>query len=262
MTLNIPNTMVANNIQEELAKQLNQMEVEWLHESITVLLESQDKINHLLDLSAVVKRTFLSPIQLRYPPLITASNAEIIRILLIKIALYNLTEAEQGVLLKQYYRGADTSEKIAWLKGLSYVDEQGGALNTAISASRSNSLDEFTALALNNEYVVKYFPDLNFNQLVLKSLFMGLDISCINGLSARLNVKLSNMCVSFAAEQALANRIPHASLWLAVKPGDLHEENSLLLRQYLNHFYQQNDNHKEVLIWFVEHYQLKNTIIQ
>jgi hypothetical protein len=70
------------------------------------------------------------------------------------------------------------------------------------------------------------------------------------------------MCVSFAAEQALANRIPHASLWLAVKPGDLHEENSLLLRQYLNHFYQQNDNHKEVLIWFVEHYQLKNTIIQ
>ncbi len=261
MTLNTPNKMVANNIQEDLSKQLNQMEVEWLNESFTLLLQSQDKTNDLLDLSAVVKRTFSSPIQLSYPPLIFASNAEIIRILLIKIALYNLTEAEQGVLLKQYYRGADTSEKIAWLKGLSYVDEQGVGLNTAISASRSNSLDEFSALALNNEYVVKYFPDLNFNQLVLKSLFMSLDISCINGLSARLNVKLSNMCVSFAVEQALANRIPPASLWLAVKPDDLHEENSLLLMQYLNHFYQQNDNHKEVLIWFVEHYQLKNTII-
>jgi hypothetical protein len=257
MTLNIPNTIVANNIQSNLCKQLNSMEIEWLNESITLLLESQDKINDLLDLSAVVKRTFTSPVQLSHSLLITATNAEVIRILLIKIALHGSVQSGQGVLLKQYYRGADASEKMAWLKGLIYVDEQGVALNTAISASRCNSVDEFTALALNNDYVVQHFPELNFNQLVLKALFMGLDISRINMLSSRLNAKLSNMCVSFAIEQALANRIPPASLWQAVKPDDLHTENSLLLTQYLNHFYQQNDNHKEVLTWFIEHYQLK-----
>ncbi len=257
MTLNIPNKIVANNIQEDLFKQLNPVEIKWLNESITLLIESQDKINNLLDLSAVVNRNFTSPVQLSHSLLMTASNAEIIRILLIKIALHSLMQPDQGVLLKQYYRGADSSEKIAWLKGLFYIDEQGVALNTAISASRCNSLDEFTALALNNDYVVQHFPELNFNQLVLKSLFMGLDISCINMLSSRLNAKLSNMCVSFAIEQALANRIPHASLWRAVKPNDLHEENSLLLAQYLNHFYHQNDNHKEVVTWFIEHYQLK-----
>lgn len=260
MTLNIPNTIVANNIQEDLFKQLNPMEIKWLDESTTLLIESQDKINDLLNLSAVVNRTFLSPMQLRHSLLITANNAEIIRILLIKIALHGLTQSEQGLLLKNYYRGADSSEKIAWLKGLFYIDEQGVALNTAISASRCNSLDEFSALALNNDYVIQYFPELNFNQLVLKSLFNGLDISCISALSSRLNTRLTNMCFSFAIEQALANRIPSASIWLAVKPDDLNDENSPLLTQYLNHFYQQDDNHKKMLIWFIEQYQLNNNI--
>ncbi|HCM48524.1 MAG TPA: hypothetical protein DIS98_13860, partial [Colwellia sp.] len=164
-------------------------------------------------------------------------------------------------LLKQYYRGADESEKIAWLKGLLYVDEHGVALNTVINASRCNSLNEFSALALNNDYVAQHFPELNFNQLVLKSLFMGLDISCISTLSSRLNARLTNMCFSYAIEQALANRIPPASIWLAILPNELNDENSLLVTQYLSHFYQQDDNHKQKIAWYVDHYQLKNKII-
>jgi hypothetical protein len=255
--LNIPNTTIAINIQQDLCIQLSQAEVNWFTVAIESLIKSQDRINDLLDLSAVVKRTFTSSVKLSNLFLSTSTSAEIIRILLIKIALHGLTQSEQGLLLKNYYRGADSSEKIAWLKGLFYVDKQGVALNTAISASRCNSLAEFSALALNNDYVIQHFPELNFNQLVLKSLFMGLDISCIRALSSRLNARLTNMCFSFAIEQALANRIPSESIWLAIIPDDLNDENLPLLTQYLNHFYQQNDNHKEVLTWFIDHYQLK-----
>jgi hypothetical protein len=259
--LNFSHTIIAANIERYLCKQLNQLEIVWLNDAITLLTTSQDKINDLLDLSAVVNRTFTSHLQLSHTFFSTVTTAEIIRILLIKIALNVLTHTEQEYLLKQYYRGADESEKMAWLKGLLYVDEQGVALNTVINASRCNSLNEFSALALNNDYVAQYFPELNFNQLVLKSLFMGLNISCISTLSSRLNARLTNMCFAYAIEQALANRIPPASIWLAILPDDLNDEHSPLITQYLNHFYQQDDNHKQRITWYVEYYQLKNIII-
>jgi len=259
--LNIPDTIIAVNIQEDLCKQLNKIEIVWLNDAIILLTTSQDKINDLLDLSAVVNRTFTSHVQLSNTFFSTVTTAEIIRILLIKIALNGLTHSEQGHLLKQYYRGADESEKMAWLKGLLYVDEQGDVLNTVINVSRCNSLNEFSALALNNDYAAQHFPELNFNQLVLKSLFMGLDISCISTLSSRLNARLTNMCFAYAIEQALANRIPPASIWLAILPDELNDENSPLVTQYLSHFYQQDDNHKQRIAWYVDHHQLKNKII-
>ncbi len=256
--INISKTIIAINIQENLNKQLNQNEIVWLNDAITLLIRSQDKINDLLDLSVVVNRTFTSYLQMKNTLWSTLTSAEIIRILLIKIALYGGSGIEQGHLLKQYYRGADESEKMAWLKGLSYFDEHCVALNTAINAGRCNSLNEFSALALNNDYAAKYFPELNFNQLVLKSLFMHLDIACISNLSSRLNVKLTNMCLDYAIEQALANRIPPASLWLAVKPNDLNAENSLLLTKFIKHFYLQDDSHKQMITRYVEYYQLAN----
>ncbi len=261
-TLKIPKAIITDNFAKDLAKHLNQIELEWLNDALNLLTASQDKINDLLDLSAVVNRTLTSDVQLNNTFISAPTCAECVRLLLIKVALIGLTDTEQGHLLKQYYRGADASEKIAWLKGLVYIDKQGFALNTAINASRSNSVNEFSALALNNKYVAQHFPELNFNQLVLKSLFMGLDINAVTKLSSRLNVKLSNMCFSFAIEQALADRIPPASIWLAIRPDDLNEENSPLLTQYLHHFYQRDDIHKPMITAFCELNKLKNIIIQ
>ena len=69
------------------------------------------------------------------------------------------------------------------------------------------------------------------------------------------------MCFAYAIEQALANRIPPASIWLAILPDELNDENSPLVTQYLSHFYQQDDNHKQRIAWYVDHHQLKNKII-
>lgn len=260
--LNISNAIIADAIQQDLFNQLNKVELVWLNDAIKLLIDTEDKINNLLDLSVVVKRTFTSSVYLNDTHFSAYSTSEIIRVLLIKVALNGLSSPEQAQLLKQYYRSADELEKIAWLKGLSYFDEFGVAVNTAMSASRCNSINEFSALAINNDYAAKHFPELNFNQLVLKSLFSGLDIGCMSNLPSRLNVKLTNMCFSFAVEQALAFRIPPASIWLAVIPEDLDDENTPLLSKYLTYFFQQDDQHKKQIMWFVEHHQLTNKIIR
>ncbi|HCM48523.1 MAG TPA: hypothetical protein DIS98_13855, partial [Colwellia sp.] len=94
--LNIPHTIIAVNIEEDLCKQLNQMEIVWLNDAVILLTTSQDKINDLLDVSAVVNRTFTSHLQLSNTFFSTYNTAEIIRILLIKIVLNVLTHTEQG----------------------------------------------------------------------------------------------------------------------------------------------------------------------
>lgn len=168
---------------------------------------------------------------------------EIIRLLLILKALEQTSSVK--LLIKNYYQYSDESEKIALLKAYYFIDLEGEASATAIKACRCNSLTEFSAIALNNHYPALFFPELNFNQLVLKSLFMGLNIDVIKGLSTRLNRALSNMCFAYAVEQALAHRNLPATVWLAINADELDEENQALLPQYLRHYAQLDTQHQQ-----------------
>jgi hypothetical protein len=132
------------------------------------------------------------------------------------------------------------------------LDPEGEAVNLAVNAARCNSADEFSALAIDNSYPSKHFQDLNFNQLVLKALFMGLPIDGFVGLNNRLSTSLSNMCFSYAVEQALAERIPPASLWLATKYHDLTAEHQAGFEHYVQHFAKCDQQHKQKIESLIE----------
>jgi len=101
---------------------------------------------------------------------------------------------------------ADDEEKSSIVKGIFFLDDTGDLVNVIIDLCRTNSVDLLIALGLNNPYTSKFFPQLNFNQLVLKLLFCQADISQVKALLERKNSKLSDMANDYKHERINANR--------------------------------------------------------
>ncbi len=237
------NVMI-NLVQRALHKQ----ERLWFEGALDKLKEDDDPLESLLFLSACVKRKLTQIQQIDNPILPTNDSVELVRICLCGFALV-YRDLEILSTLKAYYQAGDSSEKTAMLSGLVLLDPEGVGVDIAVRAARVNSLDEFSALALNNLYPALHFEQLNFNQLVLKTLFNGLQIDTVLGLNDRLSPQLSNMCFSYLIEQALARRSPPSSIWLAIRFRDLDDEHLAMFEQYVSHYLQDTAHQTYLQSW-------------
>ncbi|MCS3805629.1 hypothetical protein HNO92_003230 [Chromobacterium alkanivorans] len=104
------------------------------------------------------------------------------------------------------YRGGDSLEQQAVVKALILLPRPEGWLALATDASRSHVAGVFQALACDNAYPAQQFPDLNFNQLVLKALFTGAPARHIAGLERRWSPELEQMVAAYATERRAAGR--------------------------------------------------------
>ena len=138
------------------------------------------------------------------------------------------------------YESGDSSEQASWLRGLSVLPGCERFLATAIDACRTNILPQFEALACENPYPSRYFPELNFNQMVLKAAFNGVSLSRIVGIESRFNSELSRMANDFVSEREAAGRDVPVDIWLGIAPK---VETSELARvqRYLKH---ENPQHR------------------
>lgn len=114
------------------------------------------------------------------------------------------------------FERGDAREQQSWLRAISLLPDCERFLAIAIDACRTNIIPLFEAIACENPYPAQYFPDRNFNQLVLKALFNGIAISRIVGLSRRLNAELARMAGDYAAERRAAGRPVAADIALAM----------------------------------------------
>ncbi|MGH9338533.1 MAG: EboA domain-containing protein [Acidobacteriota bacterium] len=121
-------------------------------------------------------------------------------------------------LVLRCYRLGDSREQQSWLRGLSLLSGCKSFLETAIDACRTNMLPLFEAIACENPYPSLYFPELNFNQMVLKSLFLGVALSRIMGVESRFNPELSRMADDYVTEREAAGRSVPADIWLVLAP--------------------------------------------
>ena len=110
-----------------------------------------------------------------------------------------------GFVREVYLRG-DFREQAAVLKSLPFLPDCARFVDMAIDACRTNVLDVFEAIAYENPFPARHFPDANFNQLVMKAIFMGLTVDRIVGLAARNSGELKRMATDFAAERRAAGR--------------------------------------------------------
>lgn len=221
---------------EILQQQLSGSQSEWLNDAIKNIQSNHDSQDTQLLLSAMASRKL---------------SSEALHNLRGK---WNIDEAARVLLLQSYidssqsnsgqsshydaswqaYRIGDENEKTAYIKGLSMLDPKGELLDIALHTGRTNNVHLFSAIALHNTYPAKYYDDGAFEQLVLKALFLGLNIAHVESLPQRLHPELSDKCMDLVRERLAADRSPPISIWLAIDISHLDDNSQALYLEFLS----------------------------
>jgi hypothetical protein len=114
------------------------------------------------------------------------------------------------------YDHGDSAEQQSWLKSTALLPEPEQLLPIVIDACRTNILPLFEAVACENPFPGRYFPERNFNQMVLKALFNKVALSRIAGLAGRRNADLTRMAADYASERRAAGRTVPSDIGLAM----------------------------------------------
>jgi hypothetical protein len=120
--------------------------------------------------------------------------------------------------INQLFETGDMHEQQALYAALPVMPYSEDLLTRAIDGCRTNMTLIFDAIALNNSYPAAHFPEANWNQLVLKSIFMQRPIYRIHHLDVRRNQALAEIASDFAHERWAAGRSVMPELWRLVVP--------------------------------------------
>jgi hypothetical protein len=140
---------------------------------------------------------------------------ELGRVTLLLAAAARLDDARLERLVEDCYSHGDVRERQATLRALPLLPARERFLAIAVDACRSHMQPVFEAIACENPYPSTCFPDLNFNQMVLKALFTGVALARIVGLSDRVTPELTRMADDYASERRAAGRTVPADIGLA-----------------------------------------------
>jgi hypothetical protein len=88
----------------------------------------------------------------------------------------------------------------------------------AAEGIRSNIKSVFCAIAHRNPYPAEQLSDEQWNQLVLKCLFIEVPLDDVTGVDRRANAKLMTTLIDFAHERRAAHRPIPIDLWRCVGP--------------------------------------------
>ncbi len=229
-----------NRLYQALAQQCSEAAIEWLKQALNAIASESDPTAKHQIASAMAKRkvgdqavTLTLELMGEEPREICHwSSADCSRILL-NLALIDTSDKPLTSLLSEIYAQGDERERAALLMGIPVLDPDAQWLVEAEDCCRTNSLLLFSAMVMHNPYPARHFSSRAFNQLVLKALFLGLDIAHIEDLQARYNSELSVMCADYIDERMAANRDYPASIWLAMRLRDCRPGTANLLADCL-----------------------------
>jgi len=111
---------------------------------------------------------------------------------------------------------AEMNELVALYSALPILAYPEQWLFRATDAVRSNMGFVFDAIALHNPFPAKYFNELAWNQLVLKTIFNDKPVHFIYGLEERQNENLALILSDFAHERWAAGRSVAPNVWSLV----------------------------------------------
>lgn len=120
--------------------------------------------------------------------------------------------------LDQLCNTADVGELVAFYRGLPLYPDQSRYALRAAEGIRTNMKAVFEAVAHRNPYPSEQLSEAAWNQMVLKSLFIGSTLHPIVGLDRRANAALARMLCDYAHERWAAGRPISHELWRCVGP--------------------------------------------
>lgn len=196
----------------------------WLEQAVAAIGAGNDVTNELAKRSAMARRkigiaaldgngtrldTPAGPVDLRH-----WNSAEVGRALLILAAMDAGQDSATAIDL--LFRHGDETERACVVRGLALFDPEARLKHLILEAGRANSLQLVSAVSLHNPYPRAHYNEQEFNQLVLKNLFVGLPIAGILGLAERASAELARMCEDYYDERTAAGRGVPEDIWLAM----------------------------------------------
>ena len=109
-------------------------------------------------------------------------------------------------LVDECWRTGDNGERQAVLRALARLPAPERFVSLAVSACRTHVVPIFEAIACDNPFPARHFPEASFNQMVLKALFLEVAIDRIEGLPSRVGPELERMAAGYASERRAAGR--------------------------------------------------------
>ncbi|WP_157964716.1 EboA domain-containing protein [Algibacillus agarilyticus] len=212
-------TQMTINLLDVLKQHSADGEWQWFDKKLTALANINADLN-LLDIPLAMARRKMGHISITHPELSHWYTDDVARIVLLQKATETYLGDEVSLIMRAYQQG-DEHEKETIIRGLCFVDQQGDLIELALDACRTNMSTMMSTIAFNNPFPARYFPEHEFNQMVLKSLFMGLDIDRVQGLAERTNESLSRMTYDFLRERIAASRPLPKTIWLAIRIVDV-----------------------------------------
>jgi hypothetical protein len=120
--------------------------------------------------------------------------------------------------LDQLCNTADIGELAAFYRGLPLYPDQPRYVLRAAEGIRTSMKAVFEAVAHRNPYPSEQLAEPAWNQMVLKTLFIGSTLHPIVGLDRRANAELARMLCDYAHERWSAGRPISPELWRCVGP--------------------------------------------
>lgn len=111
---------------------------------------------------------------------------------------------------------ADTGELETFLKFLILLPNPEKYKTVAVDTLRTNISTIFNAIAFNNPYPGLYFNEQQWNQMYLKTIFIGGDLSAIMDVDQRANKELTRIISDYAHERWAASREIDPYFWRPV----------------------------------------------
>ncbi len=123
----------------------------------------------------------------------------------------------QGRLRKLFSTG-DMGELVTLYQALALFPNPVSFTAQAAEGLRSNIKAVFEAVAHGNPFPAAHFSEEQWNQMVLKALFIDSTLQPIQGFDQRANAELARILVDYAHERWAAGRAVSPELWRGVGP--------------------------------------------
>ena len=129
-----------------------------------------------------------------------------VRAALVLRALRSVDVATQPAVVQRLFEGGELGEQESILRMLELLPLPSRYVETALLGCRANALRVFEAIACDNAYPERHFPERSFNQMVLKAIFLEVPVARIEGLARRRSPELERMARDYASERRAAGR--------------------------------------------------------
>ena len=121
-------------------------------------------------------------------------------------AASGLSPGELEALVEECFLQGDTRERQAVLRTLALLPDPGRFVPLGVEACRTSVQPVFEAIACENPFPARHFPESSFNQMVLKAIFIEVAVGRILGLDDRITPELRRMAADYASERRAAGR--------------------------------------------------------